>query len=294
MKATLLLKAQLSPVSYTTKKSFQRQLNRTPYTAFQYFFQLEVQKLHNVSKYEDIINYVRGNSNFKRFARNEWDTMSLTKKRLYYASFCQSMDIDILNVSKIELAKRLEIPIPAMSEYLLFRNKFKVKFDSHCSSLERKDRKSVPRPSITRKVATTEICSKSRSNTPLGKINPRKRLVALKRISRSENTAKNHSHEAQNYLYDYMKRFQQMCKECRYAWNEKVDYDQKLEIRKKLQVWRAKFEEVMDNEIQILQKNMDIMSKFGLRSESYLTAADHNTNTQPNSILPMTYLLKKK
>lgn len=119
MKATLLLKAQLSPVSYTTKKSFQRQLNRTPYTAFQYFFQLEVQKLHNVSKYEDIINHVRGNSNFKRFARNEWDSMSLTKKRLYYASFCQSMDIDILNVSKIELAKRLEIPIPAMSEYLI-------------------------------------------------------------------------------------------------------------------------------------------------------------------------------
>lgn len=66
---------------------------------------------------------------------------------------------------------------------------------------------------------------------------------------------KNHSHEAQNYLYDYMKRFQQMCKECRYAWNEKVDYDQKLEIRKKLQVWRAKFEEMMDNEIQILQKH---------------------------------------
>ena len=57
MKVTLLLKAQLSPVSYTTKKSFQRQLNRSPFTAFQYFFQLEVQKLHNVSKYEDIINY---------------------------------------------------------------------------------------------------------------------------------------------------------------------------------------------------------------------------------------------
>ena len=57
---------------------------------------------------------------------------------------------------------------------------------------------------------------------------------------------------------------------------------------------RAKFEEMMDNEIQILQKNMDIMSKFGLRSESYLTAANHDTNTQPNNILPMTYLLKKK
>ena len=97
MKVTLLLKAQLSPVSYTTKKSFQRQLNRTPYTAFQYFFQLEVQKLHNVSKYEDITNYLKGNSNFKRFRRNEWDSMSLTKKRLYYASFCQSMSIDVWN-----------------------------------------------------------------------------------------------------------------------------------------------------------------------------------------------------
>lgn len=294
MKVTLLLKAQLSPVSYTTKKSFQRQLNRTPYTAFQYFFQLEVQKLHNVSKYEDIINHVRGNSNFKRFARNEWDSMSLTKKRLYYASFCQSMNIDVRNVSKVELAKRLEIPIPAMSEYLLFRNKFKVKFDSHCSSLERKDRKSIPRSSITRRTATTDICSKNRSNTSVSKIKPRKRLVAMKRISRSENITESHSREAQNYLYDYMKRFQQMCKECRYAWNEKVDYDQKLEIRKKLQLWRSKFEEMMDNEVQILQKNMDTMSKFGFRSESYLTAADHNTNTSPNNILPMAYLLKKK
>ncbi|CAI4036418.1 hypothetical protein SMKI_15G2620 [Saccharomyces mikatae IFO 1815] len=292
MKVTLLLKAQLSPVSYTTKKSFQRQLNRSPFTAFQYFFQLEVQKLHNVSKYEDIINYARGNTNFKRFKRNEWDSMSLTKKRLYYASFCQSMNIDIWKVSKVELAKRLEIPIPVMSEYLLFRNKFKVKFDSRWSSLESKAYKNVSRPP-TRKTVVTEVCSKNRTITSVNKIKPRKRLVAMKRIPRSENFAKNHSHEAQENLYDYMKRFQQMCKECRYAWNEKVDCDQKLEIREKLQLWRSKFEKMMDNEIQILQKNMDIMSKFNPRSEAYFTA-NHDSSTSQNNILPMAYLPKKK
>ncbi|CAI4051583.1 hypothetical protein SKDZ_15G2610 [Saccharomyces kudriavzevii ZP591] len=294
MKVTLLLKAQLSPVSYTTKKSFQRQLDHLPSTAFQYFFQLEVQKLHNVSKYKDIINYVRGNSNFKRFTRNEWDNMSLTKKRLYYASFCQSMNIDIWNVSKVELAKRLEIRIPAMSEYLFFRNKFKVKFDSHWSSLERKDYRSISKSSVTRKNGATEIYSKNRAIASVSKIKPRKRLVAMKRISRLDNLANDHPNDAQEHLYDYMKRFQQMCKECRYAWNEKVDYDQKLEIREKLQLWKSKFEEMMDNEIQILQKNMEIMSKFGHGSEVYLTTSDDNTNTSPNNILPMAYPPKKK
>lgn len=85
-----------------------------------------------------------------------------------------------------------------------------------------------------------------------------------------------------------------MCKECRYAWNEKVDYDQKLEIRKKLQLWRLKFEEMMDNEIQILQNNMETMSKFGHRSEEYLTTSDPNTNALPNNILPMAFIPKKK
>ncbi|CAI4064198.1 hypothetical protein N7582_002609 [Saccharomyces uvarum] len=293
MKVTLLLKAHLSPVSYTTKKSFQRQLDRSPYTAFQYFFQLEVQKLHNVSKYEDITNYLKGNSNFKRFRRNEWDSMSLTKKRLYYASFCQSMSIDVWNVSKVELAKRLEIPIPAMSEYLFFRNKFKLKFDSHWSALEPNNYKNHSRPSTARK-NVTEAYSRSRTITSVNKMQPRKRLVTMKRISCSENFSNNQSDDAQKHLYDYMKRFQLMCKECRYAWNEKVDYDQKLEIRKKLQLWRLKFEEMMDNEIQILQNNMETMSKFGHRSEEYLTTSDPNTNALPNNILPMAFIPKKK
>ncbi|EJS41717.1 YOR114W [Saccharomyces arboricola H-6] len=294
MKVTLLLKAQLSSVSYTTRKSFQKQLDRSPYTAFQYFFQLEVQKLHNVSKYDDITSYVRGNSNFKRFTRNEWDNMSLTKKRLYYASFCQSMNIDIWSVSKIELAKRLEIPIPAMSEYLFFRNKFKLKFDSHWSSLEHNNYRNPSRPSTMRKNGAAETYPRNRTITSVSKIKPRKRLVAMKRISRSEDFTNDHSHEAQKHFDDYMKRFQQMCKECRYAWNEKVGCDQKLEIRKKLHLCRSKFEEMMDNEIQVLQKNMEIMSKFGHRSETYLRTSDENTSISPYNILPMAYPSKKK
>ncbi|QLQ79677.1 hypothetical protein HG537_0C03250 [Torulaspora globosa] len=258
MRASYVLKAQLSRIFYGSQGSFERQLNNLPTTAFQYYYWCKLKELCKYSKdfmNEDLISCGQQSNTFRRYIRKEWDLLSASKKRLYYAFFFHFTKIDYRSLKKCELARILEIPTPAISEYMLFRNKFKHKYDTIWFQ-EGKDR------------------SKKRS------------IMAGHAISIS-------IHEKESSL-NLTKRFQKMCRECRYVWNKKISDDQKDEIRIKWELQKQQFDLQLARELEALSFNLNRLLKMNIdaRVES-LQIERHRTATMGNVIVPYGFHKKK-
>lgn len=254
MRASYVLRAQLSRTFYGSQGSFEKQLNNLPTTAFQYYYWSKLKELCKYS--EDLVNSDRlscgqQSNTFRRYIRKEWDLLSASKKRLYYAFFFHFTKIDYRALKKYELARILEIPTPAISEYMLFRNNFKHKYDAIWYQ-ERKER-------------------------------PKKRsIMAGHLISLSIRN----SHEKESRL-NLTKRFQKMCRECRYVWNKKISNEQKDEIRTKWELQKQQFDLQLARELEALSFNLNRLLKMNLGARAQSLQIDrHKTSTTTNVIIP--------
>lgn len=266
MQGSRVLKAQLSQVVYLSKKSFERELNSLPHTAFQYYYYSKIKELRNSSSdpyTTDILGCRQQNNAFRRFIRREWNLLSASKKRLYYAFFFHFTGTDHNTLNKYELARVLEIQTPAISDYMLFRNKFKYKFDN---------------------VWRQETEQRSR-----------KKKVVLKRntiggghaitISGGSNVLNGESHSL-------TKRFQKMCRECRRTWNQRISDEQRLEIRHKWEDEKRHFETIVAAERAALETNLSRLSKMNLDSKTRSLRVDRSTTRAITSRIVIPY--KKK
>ncbi|GCF01307.1 hypothetical protein ZYGM_001127 [Zygosaccharomyces mellis] len=233
MRGTNSLRASLSSTIFTTRRSFERQLDTSPTTAFHYYCQLQ----HSQRVNTDL--------QWKKFMRREWELLSLTKKRLYYAFYFHFKGVDHKGLNKFELAKFLEIPTPAASEYMMFRNTFKYKFDN----------------------AWLENSKK------LNNLNNKGRLVKRSSITGGHRLTVHiplNRDKLQSEATNYTKRYQQMCRECRRVWNEKVTVEQKLVIREKWEQEKQAFNDSMHTEIDALKINLTKLNQLELRQEYLL------------------------
>lgn len=223
----------MSSTIFTTRKSFERQLDSSSTTAFHYYCQLQ----HDPRNNNDL--------QWKRFMRREWEMLSITRKRLYYAFYFHFKGIDYKNLNKFELAKFLEIPTPATSEYMMFRNVFKFKFDN----------------------AWLETLKK------LGELKNKGKLVKKASITGGHRLTVNYVPFNRNQLEkeatNYTKRYQQMCKECRRVWNEKVTTEQRSIIREKWENEKQEFDEIIRNEIGALKINLNMLNRLGTSAEIF-------------------------
>ncbi|SCW02428.1 LAFE_0F06216g1_1 [Lachancea fermentati] len=226
-------RAHISLLEVVSKKSFEK-LDRTPPTVFHYYYQLQLKDLHKMSTGDEILEFANRNNAFKRHIRKEWDSLSISRKRVYHCLYFHFARINYGKMSYEELAKRLEIPIPVSSEYLLFRNSFKAKFDALWEESQKRNRS----------LEGKSLQLRSRS---FGKFK-------VTRIYKKDA-------ELEDYN-DYNRRFRNMCKECRLMWKEQVTEEQKIEITKKLKDARNNFLNRMDNEIKALDALQENMSKI--------------------------------
>ncbi|QLL32802.1 hypothetical protein HG536_0D03240 [Torulaspora globosa] len=262
MRASYVLGAQLSKIFYGSKGSFKRQLNNLPTTAFQYYYWSKLKELCKYSEGfvdSDLLSCGQQSNTFRRYIRKEWDLLSASKKRLYYAFFFHFTKIDYKALKKYELARILEIPTPAISEYMLFRNKFKHKYDTICFQ-ERKER------------------LKKRS------------IMAGHAISISIRN----SHEKESRL-NLTKRFQKMCRECRLVWNKKISNEQKDEIRTKWELEKQQFDLQLARELEALSFNLNRLLKMNVDARAKtLQINRHKTSTMAtNVIIPYGFHKKK-
>lgn len=233
MRCTSIIRASLSSTIFTTRKSFERQLDNSPTTAFHYYCQLQ---------YDSRVN---DDLQWKKFIRREWEMLSHTKKRLYCAFYFHFKGIDYKSLNKFELAKFLEIPTPATSEYMMFRNLFKFKFDN----------------------AWLENVKKLKDSNGMGQLVKRSPIAGGHRLTIYIPLNRDRLRmEATNYT----KRYQQMCRECRRVWNEKVTVEQRSVIRKKWEQQKREFKDHIDNEIEALKMNLNGLNQLELRQEYFL------------------------
>lgn len=268
MRPTPYFTAQLSILNITSRRSFDK-LDRTPSTVFQYYYRLQIKQLHKYSQYIDSLESMNQNNPFRRQVRKEWDALSLSKKRVYHALYFHFLKLDFRKLSQEELAKRLEIPVPTSSEYLLFRNKFKSKFDYMWEK---------------QYTGRLEIEVKVRSDT-FGKF----------KITRYATKKK----EDLDSITNFTERFQKMCRECKRIWKEKVSEEQKDEIRSKLRENRKKFELQMEKEVEALeslQENLTcILDKDTFHSQRMLgVERPASRTTIVDERLTLYFLNKKK
>ncbi|SCU85407.1 LADA_0D07316g1_1 [Lachancea dasiensis] len=224
--------ASLSKASFVSRRSFER-YNAMPSTVFQYFYQLQLKELRHGSSSCDIGSLFNKNSSFRRYKRKEWELLSMSKKRLYHALYFHFTKINYRTLSHEELAKRLEIPIPAASEYLLFRNQFKSRFDQ-----------------------VWEERKREKSSACLQKAHFRTGSLGLIRVSRRI------SRNLDDAEADLTRRFQDMCRECRRTWRDMVDDEQRAKIADKLGEERKNFEAIMKNEIQVLNELQGLLTTY--------------------------------
>ncbi|GAV52694.1 hypothetical protein ZYGR_0AG06850 [Zygosaccharomyces rouxii] len=243
MRCTYSLRASLSSTVFTTKKSFERQLDTSPTTAFHYYCQLQ----HD--------SKINNELQWKKFMRREWELLSLTRKRLYYAFYFHFKGIDYKSLNNFELAKFLEIPTPAASEYMMFRNIFKFKFDN----------------------AWLDNLKK------LNDLNHKGRLVKKSPITGGHRLTvfiPLNQDQLQSEATNYTKRYQQMCRECRRVWNEKVTMEQKLIIREKWEQEKQVFNENIRDELDALKINLNRLNQLGLRHEYLLFEENSGESTK--------------
>ncbi|SCU87880.1 LAFA_0E09406g1_1 [Lachancea sp. 'fantastica'] len=229
MRLNLTLHANVSRTSFVNRKSFEK-LDTMPTTVFQYYFQLQVKDLHIHSPETELIHWVSRNSSFKRFKRKEWESLSLSKRRIYNALYFHFTGLNYRTLGHEEVARRLEIPIPPISEYLLFRNKFKSKFDLLWE--EQRNRDLLKR--------TPKLILRSKSS---GAVKSPRFSAACSIESDPDLTI----------------RFHDMCRECRRTWREKVSSLQKAEIGEKLREQRRSFRKLMDKEIEVLDSLQSLL-----------------------------------
>ncbi|SCU80403.1 LAMI_0B02212g1_1 [Lachancea mirantina] len=220
MRSSPGLFAQVSKFAVHSKKSFER-LDRTPQTAFTYYYQLQVQALSKCNAGEEPKNLIRGNNSFKQFVRRNWHSLSISKRRLYHALYFRYTRIDYATLNYEQVAKRLEIPIPLNSEYLLFRNGFRESFE--------------------RKRDAAKVSS-GRKSMGAGS----SRVIKLLHISHNVGAS-----EGQEQIIT--KNFQEMCRECKRVWKSQVTDAQKDEIREKVRNARETFESQVEDELNAIQ-----------------------------------------
>ncbi|SCV02972.1 LAME_0H06678g1_1 [Lachancea meyersii CBS 8951] len=222
MQVCHILRANVSRTAFLNRRSFER-LDTMPATVFQYYYQLQVKNLHFNVPEADLICWINRNSSFRRYKRKEWESLSLSKKRIYHALYFHFTGLSYRTIGHEELARKLEYPIPAASDYLLFRNGFKAKFDLLWEEQQKHD--------VMKR--TPKLMLRSGSSGLVKKT----RFLAAK-------AGKTDS--------DLTRRFHDMCRECRRIWREEVDNIQRTEIAEKLREERRFFEKLMSKEIEIL------------------------------------------
>lgn len=156
MRPTNIVNVGISPVSFSTKQSFLTKISQQPRSTFHYFYILHMKQMQ-ISNPDQSVK----NSSFKIFIRRQWDQLSIAKKRLYRAMYCYSSNIDYQNMSKYQLAHKLNIKTPPVSEYLYFRNEYKKKNDQTRPNTQITSFNVVKYNvwKIKRKVSNTQICN---------------------------------------------------------------------------------------------------------------------------------------
>lgn len=253
MHCSKVLRAQLSQTVYHTKKAFDKRLDSVPTTAFHYYYQTKIKEMQTYSgpsSSRDQLNFAHYNNGFKRYIRKEWSLLSGTRRRLYYAFFFHFTKIDHTTLNECELARIMEISTPAISEYMLFRNKYKSKFDTIWSEQEATvQSKKTPGTRRNAKISD-ESMKVTLSNTQ------RDHLLSLS-VDNTRDDIKN-----------LTKRFREMCRECRTAWETCISDGRKLEIKKKWQEQKRRFELQLQYERRILDYNLNKLSQIDFRCNS--------------------------
>ena len=101
---SLAVSARFSVLQVSTKKSFKR-LDQRPGDVFQYYLQLQVDRLNTYAEFQDL----KKNIAFVKRIRGEWEGLSSSKKRVYHALFFKFNNIDYNKLSNEELARVLTI-----------------------------------------------------------------------------------------------------------------------------------------------------------------------------------------
>ncbi|SCU95849.1 LANO_0E11606g1_1 [Lachancea nothofagi CBS 11611] len=258
MRPNLVVNASVSRTTFTSRRSFEK-LDTMPSTVFQYYFQLQLKELHHNSPQSEITDFVNKNNSFKRYKRKEWDSLSLTKKRVYHALYFHFTKVNYRRLGHEELARRLELQVPAASEYLLFRNRFKARFDAAWEEQRKNDR--------TGRSHKIQLRSGTSGSLKVS------RIFAMRPAELEFNSTR---------------RFQDMCRECRRAWREGVDDDQRAEIATKLSVERQKFENSVKRELDILDGLQAMLTKYltsvdvsNLKALDFERRITHTSNQDP-------------
>lgn len=251
MRSSSVLGAQLSYAVYGSKGSFERELNSVPATVFQYYYR---------SKLKELVPWSSGleSNAFRRHIRKEWDLLSTSRKRLYYAFFFHFTKTDYRSLNKYELARILEIPTPAISEYMLFRNNFKNKYDD----MGLQERKMRP----------------GKRNTVVG------RLVMISHRTAIQDDER----------LNLTKRFQKMCRECRYVWNKKISAEQKEDIRSKWEDQKNEFELSLTRELEALSSNLSRLLKLNVDAQIKSLKIDRYKPSTMTSDMIIPYVFHKK
>lgn len=277
MHTSRALKARFSQEVYLTKRSFEKQLDNLPNTAFQYYYQTKIKELQeksSIGRLNDTFGFAQQNSAFRRYIRKEWELLSITKRRLYYAFFFHFTGINYRSLNNYELARVMEIPTPAISEYMLFRNKFKNKFDNiwHEENLGIKRNKNA----ILRRNSSYPLIGliSSTTNNQITELSKAEEEVEMTNLTR---------------------RFREMCRECRNVWSTHISEERKREIRDKWEEQKYEFELQLQHETKILDNNLKKVLKAKFRRKS-LCIEKPVTHTIVESAFPtfLPYALNKK
>ncbi|KAL3228536.1 Uncharacterized protein RNJ44_02481 [Nakaseomyces bracarensis] len=226
MRPSRILAAGLSEAIFCSKKVFERTLQQGVGTVFGYYYNIQVGKLGNTES-------LKYNNTFRRFVRHEWENMSITKRRLYSAMFFQYNGLRPDHMGSYELAKCLGVETPAASEYLLFRNRFKAKFDL-----------------LWEKDPNVDLSQVFDSNLLQAK-NLRVRLKSSRRSWRNAKILEGKTNP------NYLQRFKEMCKECRRIWRTEVTDNEKQLVRAQWEQDQAKFKSAIQEEITSIMTNME-------------------------------------
>lgn len=237
MRPTGVLAAALSRTIFRSRKVFERTLQQNIGTVFGYYYKIQVNKLGNTES-------LKYNNTFRRFVRHEWENMSVTKKRLYSAMFFQNNGIQPNQMGHFELARCLGMQTPAASEYLLFRNRFKMKFDQ----LWEKD------PNVD----LSQVFNRNLIQTK----NLRVVLRSEKRHRRNTKLLEGKNNK------DYLQRFKEMCKECRRIWRSEVTDQEKEVVKAQWELTQTEFKNLIQEEINSIMINMERFQKKPLMNRT--------------------------
>ncbi|CDO96433.1 unnamed protein product [Kluyveromyces dobzhanskii CBS 2104] len=210
---TLSLSARLSVLQVSNKKSF-KLLDQRPMDVFQYYMQLQIDRL-NI--YVDSKDYRRHIPLVKRI-RTEWESLSMTKRRVYHALFFKFNKLDLNKLANEELARYLAMPCPITSAYLLFRSKYKLQFNQ----------------------LWEQKYMKSQATWSQGPTYLERHTPSLK-ITR-------HSNFKLDYMLNAHLRYQEMCKSCKKVWKDQVTDEQKQLLYNKVKSSKMEFNAQMQTE----------------------------------------------